>query len=159
MIVCHWFPNILFSILQTYNLHNVGLIVLDSGFSQAYGGLSKFKQAGDTRSGNTYIWTLIVSNGRLQLLPCSTNVGKDVIKEAINLTCFTTMVFQQQRVHKRWITSRGSLTLALAHYRQCLKIQNSRTSSNMQRIYSQFLKKLESVYQKFLNTVWSFATV
>jgi len=64
-------PKIVPFILQTYNLHNVDLLVLDSEFSHADGGLSKFKQAVDTRSGNTYV---------LQYINID---GKDVIKNAI----------------------------------------------------------------------------
>lgn len=64
-------PKIIPFIVRTYNMKNADLLVLDAEFSQPDGGLSKFKQAVDTRSGSSYL---------LQYINID---GQDVVKNAI----------------------------------------------------------------------------
>ena len=45
-------------------MKNADLLVLDAEFSQPDGGLSKFKQAVDTRSGSSYLLQYINIDGK-----------------------------------------------------------------------------------------------
>eukprot|EP00092_Neocalanus_flemingeri_P035046 GFUD01038134.1.p1 GENE.GFUD01038134.1~~GFUD01038134.1.p1 ORF type:complete len:1100 (+),score=250.55 GFUD01038134.1:169-3468(+) len=57
-------PKLVPWLTRTYNLKNAHLLVLDTEFSKADGGLTKFKQAVDARTGKSYILQYININGQ-----------------------------------------------------------------------------------------------